>query len=84
MVASDHRALDAVGVHQEAGAWVHQVLAVIVAVTTFTLIVPNLLQSPSVFCRCMRAVLSALVLEEYPVVSVLFFFFFWGGSAILY
>ena len=32
MVASDHRALDAVGVHQEAGARVHLVLAVEVGV----------------------------------------------------
>ena len=44
MVASDHRALDAVGVHQEAGAWVHQVLAVIVGVHLNILGVSNFIK----------------------------------------
>ena len=32
MVAGEHRTLEAIGVHEEAGAGVHQVLAVIVGV----------------------------------------------------
>ena len=44
MVAGEHRTLEAIGVHEEAGAGVHQVLAVIVGVHLNILGVSNFIK----------------------------------------